>query len=342
MVKRVYYEPEYVSKFVCDGPSCKAACCKDWQIEIDIKAANRYRERNSNIADFKDGKYYINLDGNNTCPFLTEQCLCGLQLSEGEPFLSGTCRTFPRRTYFIDEFCVRTLSLACPIAAKLALSEQIKFKTTETDDETDVYNPNIPDDLLDYLLEVQAAAVHILQKRQLSINQRLIILGFYLDRLEEIINADKLEEIDNLCALYRSEGFFDNQVPKMLKSIQYDQSAYEKIMLEVFAKADIIIKPNLEARQKNSEILENYLVNEFFGNTYPWRTKGAISQNYGLFVLTYKILEALIGEGDPIEVVTWFSRNIDHDVEYYRWLQTKAGLDILKIMKILHNEIQLK
>ena len=337
-MKKVYYEPEYVSKFICDGPSCGGACCQNWQIEIDVKAANRYRNRNSNIADFKDGKYYINLNENNACPFLTKQCLCGLQLSEGENFLSGTCRTFPRRTYFIDDYCVRTLSLACPIAAKLALSEPIKFKTTETDDETDVYNPNVPDDLLDYLLEVQMACVHILQERRLTIDQRLIILGFYLDKLDEIIINGDLEEIDNLSVLYRSETFFNNQVPSLLQSVKYDYAAYEKIMLEIFAKAEIITNPNLEARQKNNEILENYLVNEFFGNTYPWRTEGAISQNYGLFVLTYKILEALIGEGEPIEIVTWFSRNIDHDVEYYRWLQTKAGLDVIKIMQLLKND----
>ena len=53
--------------------------------------------------------------------------------------------------------------------------------------------------------------------------------------------------------------------------------------------------------------------------------------------MTYKILEALIGEDEPIKIVTWFSRNVDHDIEYYHWLQTKAGLDILKIMKLLHS-----
>ena len=336
-MKKIYYEPEYVSKFICDGPSCGGACCKDWQIEIDAKAANRYRDKDSNIADFKDGRYYINLNEKNACPFLTENCLCGLQLREGEPFLSGTCRTFPRRTYFIDDFCERTLSLACPLAAKLALSEQIKFKTTETDDETDMYNSNVPDDLLDYLVEVQMAGVKILQERRLTIDQRLIVLGFFLDKLDEIIIADNLEEIDKLTALYQSDDFIVKQAPLMLQNVQYDHEAYQKIMLEVFAKAEIITKPNLEARIEHADILENYLVNEFFGNIYPWRTKGAIAQNYGLFVLTYKILEALIGEGEPIEIVTWFSRNIDHDVEYYRWLQTKSGLDILKIMRFLHN-----
>ncbi len=339
-MKKIYYEPEYVSKFICDGSSCGGACCKDWQIEIDAKAYNRYSQINSNIAEFIKGKYYINLNEKNACPFLTEKCLCGVQLSEGEPFLSGTCRTFPRRTYVIYDFCERTLSLACPIAAKLALDETapIKFHTFETDDETDMYNSNVPDDLIDYLVEVQMAGVKILQERRLTIDQRLIVLGFFLDKLDEII-TDKIDfdEIDNLTALYQSEDFIIKQAPMMLSSVQYDEAAYQKIMLEVFAKAEIITQPKLEARQKYNNILENYLVNEFFGNMYPWRTEGAISQNYGLFVLTYKIFEALIGEGEPLEIITWFSRNIDHDVEYYRWLQTKAGLDILKIMRLLRN-----
>lgn len=339
-MQRIYYEPEYVSKFVCDGPSCRAACCKDWQIEIDAKAANRYRKKEPKIADYKDGRYYLNLDNEKGCPFLTEQCLCGLQLSEGEAFLSGTCRTFPRRTYYVDEFCERTLSFACPLAAKLALShpeEKMRFVETHADDETDVYNSNVPDDMLECLLPIQMTGVHILQERRLTLDQRLIILGFYLDKIDEAIESEKTEFIDTISALYKSEQFFAEQVPKLLKNIRYDQEAYTNIMLEVFAKAEIVTNPKLEVREKSSELLESYLVNEFFGNMYPWRTKGPISQNYGLFVLTFKILEALISEGDPIEVVTWFSRNIDHDVEYYKWLQSKAGLDVFKIICILRS-----
>ena len=126
-------------------------------------------------------------------------------------------------------------------------------------------------------------------------------------------------------------------MPQLLASIEHDHKAYTELMLDIFAKTEIITNPNLEARVQCSDILENYLVNEFFGNMYPWRTKGPISQNYGLFVLTYKILEALISEGEPIEVVNWFSRNIDHDVEYYHWLQSRVGLDVLKIMRLLHS-----
>ena len=334
-MKKTYFEPEYVSKFQCDGIACGGSCCKNWQIEIDAKAYNRYSKINPKIADFSQGKYYINLNENNACPFLTKECLCGVQLSEGEPFLSGTCRTYPRRTYVIEDFCERTLSLACPIAAKLALSEKMKFQTVDTDDETDMYDGNVPEEMQEYLVEIQMAGVSILQDRRFSIDERLIILGFFLDKLDELISEDNLDDIDKLCVTYRSEKFIEEQAPLMLKSIEHDHEAYEKIMLEVFAKAEIVTEPKLEARQQNSEILESYLVNEFFGNLYPWRTKGTIVQNYGLFVLTYKILEALIGEGEPIDIVIWFSRNIDHDVEYYRWLQTKTGMDILKVMRLL-------
>ena len=336
-MKRIYYEPEYVSKFICDGTICNASCCKNWQIEIDSKAANRYRKINSHIANFKDGHYYINFNSENACPFLNEKSLCKLQIDKGEKFLSGTCRTFPRRTYFIDEFCERTLSLACPLAAKLALNGKINFVMNETDDETDVYNPNVPEELIDYLLEIQMTGVHILQEQRLKIDQRLIILGYYLDRIDELILEEKFDEIEKVSALYKSENFLIKQVPMLLKNIRYDEEIYFQLMNEVFEKADLGISPNYESKFKNDQVLENYLVNEFFGNIYPYRTKEPISQNYGLFVLTYKIFEALITEDKLIEIVTWFSRNIDHDVEYFRWLQTKTGLDVLKIMKILHN-----
>ena len=334
-MKKTYYEPKYVSKFQCDGIACGGSCCKDWQIEIDANSYKRYKDKKSDIADYIKGKYYINMDNRNACPFLTEKCLCGLQLKYGEPFLSGTCRTYPRRTYVIGDFCERTLSLACPLAAKLALSEKMEFVITETDDETDMYESNLPDYLSEYLMEIQMTGVYILQKQDLTLDQRLIVLGFYLDKLDEILEKEELSEIDRLTAIYKSDSFINNQIPQMLNNIKYDKTAYEKIMLEVIAKADIVTKPNMESRTANIEILENYLVNEFFGNIYPWRTNGTISQNYGIYVLTYKILETMISEGDPLEVVTWFSRNIDHDVEYYKWLQKQTGLDILKIMSIL-------
>ena len=280
-MKKIYYEPEYVSKFICDGPSCNAVCCKNWQIEIDAKAANRYRKFNSNIADFKNGHYYINFNEQNACPFLNEKNLCGLQLSEGENFLSGTCRTFPRRTYFIDDFCERTLSLACPLAAKLALNEPLKFIINETDDETDVYNPNVPDKLIDYLVEIQMAGIHILQERRLTIDQRLIILGYYLDKIDELINNDNLDEIDNVSAVYKSENFLNKQVPMLLKNIRYDEKVYFQMMNEIFARTELITNPNLEVRIESSNILENYLVNEFFGNIYPWRLVCFDLQNFG-------------------------------------------------------------
>lgn len=336
-MKKIYYEPAYVSKFVCDGSACKATCCKDWQIEIDFKAANRYRDIDSNIADFKNGHYFINFNKKNSCPFLTDNSLCGLQLEHGEKFLSGTCRTFPRRTYFIDDFCERTLSLACPLAAQLALTEPVKFIMNETDDETDVYNSNVPDYMLEYLVEIQMTAIHIIQEKRLTIDQRLIILGYFLDKLDELIGNDELESIDKVSAVYKSESFFNEKIPLLLKSVEFDEELYKHTLTELFDKAEMEVAPSNERNAENDSVIENYLVNEFFGNIYPYRTNGTIIQNYGLFVLMYKFLEALLGNYEPIEIITWFSRNIDHDVEFYHWLQTKAGLDVWKIMKLLHS-----
>ena len=38
----LYLQPEYVSKFKCDGQSCEAHCCRGWRISIDKKTYKKY------------------------------------------------------------------------------------------------------------------------------------------------------------------------------------------------------------------------------------------------------------------------------------------------------------
>ena len=42
-----------------------------------------------------------------------------------------------------------------------------------------------------------------------------------------------------------------------------------------------------------STVFENYLVNEFFMNLYPFKTDNSTVQNFGLFVTIYKLVEIL-------------------------------------------------
>ena len=118
--KYLYFQPEYVGKFKCDGAKCNALCCKrDWAIVIDAETYKEYPPEVVEHIKFNSElkSYVMTLDENKTCPMLTEKKLCRLQLEHGEDFLSVTCATYPRHTYNLGRFFERSLTPTCPVAA---------------------------------------------------------------------------------------------------------------------------------------------------------------------------------------------------------------------------------
>lgn len=133
--KYLYFQPEYVGKFKCDGSKCDARCCKNWSIFIDKKTYEKYPQEIAEHLKLNPEckQYLMKLDERNFCPMLTESNLCSLQLKYGEDFLSTTCATYPRYTRDFGKFFERSLTLTCPVAAELILfqEEPMSFELVE-------------------------------------------------------------------------------------------------------------------------------------------------------------------------------------------------------------------
>ncbi|MBR3745823.1 MAG: flagellin lysine-N-methylase, partial [Selenomonadaceae bacterium] len=275
------------------------------------------------------------------CPFLTEKKLCRLQLECGEIFLPETCVTYPRRTLDFGQFLERSLVMSCPLAAELILfrDEPIKFEFVEVSEQVHSRGGKLKispvyagQKFAAHMLELQIAMISILQERTLTIDQRLIVLGFFMDRLDEIEPSDD-EALTKLIAAYESKKFLSEQAPRMSASVHFDAKKFSSLMLKIFrslyadfdfgnhkrifemvsetfgidfnAKGQISVEKfdvnyeRLAETRKNFEarralLLENFLVNELFVNCYPWRYDIGIAKNFGLFVVTYKIFELMI------------------------------------------------
>ena len=403
----VYFQPEYVNKFKCDGQTCKAQCCKYWTIYIEPDTYKKYsaikpESASKAIIDHLEkmpntDRYFVNLNSKCFCPFLTEDNFCSIQKKYGEDYLSYTCTTYPRITFKIGDLYERSLTLSCPIAANLILNqtEPMSFEQAEISIKKHwkscrnmVKIRDIPSDLVPYVVNIQYASISILQERNLTIDQRLIVLGYFFTQLEDMINQNKLEEIETLSMIYTSEDFFKDQVPELIKSIEFNIRNYFKMVFDIFgilygkedevkAEAqkylDYIVKAleikidddgtvaidefvkvynkNASTRtmflQKYSNIFENYLVQEFFSGIYPWRIKDSISINYVLFIATYKILELIAVsmaitkpnaeflDKKVIELISWFVKKIDHDVNYMNPIANgfKEKNNIIKAMR---------
>ena len=343
--KYFYFQPQYVNEFKCDGSKCDAHCCqKGWNIFVDKETYKLYSQEIISHIKFNPdkGEYLILFDGKKFCPFLNENKLCRLQLEHGEKFLSTTCATYPRVTNNFGYFFERSLILSCPVAAEKILFEQepMKFEFTEVPEKIHSLDGKLffqqiqsTEELRTHLIEIQVAMISILQERTLSIYQRLIVLGFFVDRLEEIFSDFDEDALTKLISTYESKKFLAEKVSLMIQSISFDAEKFIRLMIglleAVYAGEDefdserekkfmgLLIevfnihkknhanistlatnyKQLNDARKKfiaeYSTFLENYLVHELFLNIYPWRFEGSLTQNFFAFAAEYKLFESI-------------------------------------------------
>ena len=241
------FEPEYIQNFSCDGEKCGAKCCKGFHIDFDRNTHAKYRA----LQDFDARKkileslywnqetqtYRMKLDENFSCPMLCEDNLCYIQKNFGKDFLADSCEVFPRRTFVIGNTVTRTLSLFCPIAAKLALidSKPLKFRKTllKTSRSGAFFHQSISDmPARKFLLSLEKIAIEILQNKNFSLNKRLTILGiifsmtdFRLENLSEEILQESAEK-------FRTEEFFA-RMERNFSILKFDKKAHMQIMFQL-------------------------------------------------------------------------------------------------------------
>lgn len=252
------------------------------------------------------------------------------------------------------KFFERSLTLTCFVAAEKILfrAEPMKFELVEVSEKIHggdkvIINPvTLDEKILRHVIEIQVAMISILQERTLTLDQRLIVLGFFLDRLDEIFSAELFDDaaLIKLIEAYESKKFLATQIPRMLRAVTFDAKKFSAMMFELsdkiygagkFTEAVSKIAANYEQLKhfrknfvgKHSTFLENFLVNELFMNCYPWRFEGDIIKNYGVFVVKYKMFELTIllaamknplGKNDLISLADWFTSQFNHVEAYQR------------------------
>lgn len=288
-------QANYIKNFQCDGKKCGARCCRDWRIVVDEDAYDKFSELETEtreeifqhtewVADETEGVdiLVLKLCENGVCSLLGEDCLCTLQKKHGEDFLTAICQSFPRVTYKLnDEIFEQSMTLTCPLAAKLILlsDEPITFEEVEKVTARAIigFKQKISRPVEEFL-EIQMQAVKILQDRNFSINQRL----------------------KNLCEL-----FYKDNLPDAKFNLDRHAQTLTEIFIETYGanlthqkkkdlrKNYLLNRENLlrQTYENFGNVLENYLVNEFFMRCYPCAYSGGEFHNCKIFVTAYRILE---------------------------------------------------
>ena len=146
------FAPDYYKDFRCIAGSCQHSCGIGWEIDIDRKTADFYKNVPGNFGkrlceniDFHEEGGTFRLCENERCPFLNEKGLCDIIINLGESALGQVCDDHPRFRNFYESRTEIGLGLCCEAAAKLILEKQSPFSVCKIEDDSE-FTETVPEE----------------------------------------------------------------------------------------------------------------------------------------------------------------------------------------------------
>ena len=212
-----YTVPDYYKKFKCLASDCPATCCAGWQIMIDDKSLKKYAScpgifgnRLVNSINWEEERFK---QYHSRCAFLNEQNLCDIHLEKGSDFLCRTCRRYPKHVEVYENEREISLSLSCPMVARLLLAktDQAQFLTTEKVRKSDGDQLQKSDDDFDEFLysalqDCRSVLIAMAQNRNEALNLRMAKILSLAHDVQNRIDSRQLFDTENVLERYQREG----------------------------------------------------------------------------------------------------------------------------------------
>lgn len=348
MDNNIILMPKYIKNFHCTSLECKDDCCYGWKVTVDKATYKKYkkvqkiplknelseyilRNKESNICK---NYAYISIEKDKSCPFQCEDKLCKIHKDLGQEYLSLTCKNYPRLYSKVDSVFEVSLDMSCPEVVKLVLfnKELLVFEEVETNKYLDnnlgaVVNTKLTP-IYNYFWDIRVGVITILQNRKLSIEQRLILVGLMINKIEEAKKNGSLESIPDDIDYYVSRIDI-NELKELIDSLPNNLEIKMKILeqiisfscnatlrksyiehIEKFKKGfkienEIRIEECIKAYKESTKeyyapyikdreyIFENYLVNDVFQRMFPYGHDNFFDE-YMILVLNYSIVRLLL------------------------------------------------
>ncbi|MGR7908456.1 flagellin lysine-N-methylase [Lysinibacillus capsici] len=339
--------PEYLEDFGCIGGACEDTCCAGWNITVDKKTYQNYRKvkhpeiseklqryvkRNRKQQD--DSSYAkLLLDENKNCHMMLEDGLCGIHKELGEQFLCNTCAMYPRQFTQVGSFIEKSLTLSCPEAARVVLLREdgLGFIETEEPKETRGLIGNKLDlNKHPLFWDIRIFIIELMQNRTQPIEIRLIILGLFIQKVEQLKQSDLEQQLpkimedylNRLCneeyinSLKNIEGNLNFQLNLARDLIRYRMSteSSDKYLAILYQLLDGLLldeDDNKEVQdinqsiakynqsylefyepfmKKQGYILENYVVNYIFKNLFPF-DYNTMFESYMMLIIHFTLIK---------------------------------------------------
>lgn len=216
--------PDYYSSFSCIADKCRHNCCIGWEIDIDERTAEYYKNiggilgsRLKNSISEQENGACFRLTEDERCPFLNSHGLCDIILELGEGALCQICTDHPRfRNYFSDHVEIG-LGLCCEAAADLILTKKEREGSVVLCDDGSRENPLSEEEVS--LLSLRQKLTEIAQNRDLSVFDRLQTILKYMDIDSEPIGffADQMLSLEQMNPSWTSKlqtlRIFESETP---------------------------------------------------------------------------------------------------------------------------------
>ena len=203
-----------ISKSSLHRSRCEDTCCKGWGDSCrrpdlrEIPAPPRFpdcRQISSSLVEINPASSSpvdyarMRLEA-NACTALNEG-LCSIQQALGEPSTPDLCSTYPRVLNQTGETIEKSLHLSCPEAARLALKDSEAMVPASTSKR----RPPIVQDLSPLvagaadqdLHQVRTLLIQLIEERSLPLGQRVLSLGFAVDRITGVDTARAVRMLKN-------------------------------------------------------------------------------------------------------------------------------------------------
>lgn len=251
-----YVKPQYYDSFVCSADQCPASCCQGWQIVIDEESLNSYwnekgdfGNRLKNSIDWESGTF---CQYKGRCEFLNERNLCDIQEMLGENGLCDTCRNYPRHVEEFEGVREYSLSLSCPEAAKIMITDQkyVELVEWETDEEEEFEEGF---DFLFYtqLLDARKILWNIMQDREEDMRIRLEACLLFARKMQKCLEKEAYSCVDEWLRIHENDFRRDYELAKrqwkekknnqwiirkreitLLKSLEWLDPSWGKVLTE--------------------------------------------------------------------------------------------------------------
>lgn len=150
----------------------------------------------------------INLaSASSHCGLQTDQGLCGIQQTLGEDALSDTCYIYPRTIVKVADRFEQSLTLSCPEAARLALTQEdaFEFVTSEFTSRQATTSELLSVQGFDTFArdEIRILCIQLFQTGDLTNADRLMLMGWLCSQLDELMAQNMQDKAMDVVAQLR-------------------------------------------------------------------------------------------------------------------------------------------